>query len=142
MVEVPANEVTTADLAEWYRLQEQLKKIKAAEMLLRSKIFRFYFPDPAEGTNNHTLPDSYVLKGKYTINREVDLGAYQALKEQFMEANIPADAMVQWKPSLVLKEYRGLTAEQQHLFDQCLIIKPGSPAIEIAPPAKKRGKGA
>lgn len=136
MVQVPENTVTAEDMAEWYRLQDELKKIKAKEMLLRTKIFKFYFPTPEEGTNNHPLPDGYVLKGKHTITREVDPGAFQAMRQQFQEAGIHPDLMVQWKPSLKIKEYRELTAEQLHLFDQCLIIKDGSPALEIVLPKR------
>lgn len=138
MVQIPQNAVSAEDLAEWYRLQDELKKIKAKEMLLRTKIFGFYFPNPEEGTNNFTMPDGYVLKGKHTINREVDAGTLVALRDKFAESGISADALVQWKPSLKLKEYRELTAEQMHMFDQCLIIKPGSPALEIVLPAKTK----
>lgn len=138
MVEIPGNEATREDMAEWYRLQEQLKKLKAAEMLLRLKIFKFCFPAPKEGTNDLEMGDGYVLKGKHTINREVDQGAFQVLRKNFEEAGIHPDALVQYKPSLVKREYNTLTDEQRQLFDQALIVKPGSPALEIVLP-KKRG---
>lgn len=137
MALIPENTVSQEDLAEWYKLQEELKKVKAREMLLRTKIFKNCFPDPEEGTNNFNLPDGYVLKGKHTINRDVDPGAFQAMREQFTQAGIHPDTLVQWKPSLKIKEYRELTAEQLHLFDQCLIVKPGSPALEIVLPKKR-----
>lgn len=141
MTTIPANTVSQEDLAEWYRLQEQLKKIKASEMLLRQKIFGCYFPSPAEGTNSAPLADGWILKGKHTINREIDPGAFGAMKTRFAEAGIRADDLVQYKPSLVLKEYRTLTEEQHQLFDQCLIVKPGSPALEIVLPAKAKKAG-
>ena len=138
MVELPENTVTAEDLSEWYRMQEELKKLKSREMLLRSKIFKFYFPNPDEGTNNHNMSDGYVLKGKHTINREIDPGAFQVLRKNFEAAGIHPDALVQYKPSLVKREYNTLTEEQKRLFDQALIVKPGSPALEIVLP-KKRG---
>lgn len=141
MTLIPENQVTQADLAEWYKLQEELKKVKAREMLLRTKIFGYFFASPVEGTNSYDLPDGYVLKGKHTINREVDAGTLVALRDKFAESGISADALVQWKPSLKLKEYRELTAEQMHMFDQCLIIKPGSPALEIVLPKKRAAAG-
>ena len=141
MTNIPANTVTQEDLAEWYRLQEELKKVRAAEMLLRQKIFGAYFPSPTEGTNSAPLADGWVLKGKHTINREIDPGALGAMKEQFAQAGIAADSMVQYKPSLVLKEYRTLTEEQRQLFDRALIVKPGSPALEIVLPAKAKKAG-
>ena len=141
MTTIPANTVSQEDLHEWYRLQDELKKIKASEMLLRQKIFGAYFPSPAEGTNSAPLAEGWVLKGKHTINREIDPGAFGAMKTRFAEAGIRADDLVQYKPSLVLKEYRTLTKEQHQLFDQCLIVKPGSPALEIVLPAKAKKAG-
>lgn len=141
MTSIPNNAVSHADLAEWYRLQEELKRIKASEMLLRQKIFGAYFPSPAEGTNSAPLADGWVLKGKHTINREIDPGALGAMKEQFAQAGIAADSLVQYKPSLVLKEYRTLTEEQRQLFDRALIVKPGCPALEIVLPAKAKKAG-
>lgn len=141
MTNIPDNTVTQADLEHWYKLQEELKRIKASEMLLRQKIFGAYFPSPVEGTNSAPLGDGFVLKGKYTINREVDPGALGALRPRLLEAGIKADDIVQYKPSLVLKEYRTLTEEQTKLFDQCLIVKPGSPALEIVLPAKAKKAG-
>lgn len=141
MTELPKNTVTQEDLTKWYELKEELARVKASEMLLRQKIFAGYFPAPVEGTNDAPLADGYVLKGKYSITRDVDPGAIGALKDQLLEAGIKADALVQYKPSLVLKEYRTLTKEQQDLFDQCLIVKPGSPALEIVLPKKAAKAG-
>lgn len=141
MVEIPENEVTQADLSQWYTMQEELKKLRAAEMLLRQKIFKAFFPVPSEGTNNHELSDGWMLKGKHTINRDIDPGAFQVLRKQFEDAGIHPDALVQYKPSLVKREYNMLTEEQRHLFDQALIVKPGSPSLEIVLPKKRAAAG-
>lgn len=135
---IPANQVTQEELAEWYRLQAELKRVKTSEMLLRVMIFKGFFPDPREGTNNFTLPDGHVLKGGHVINREVDPGSYQALQPQFQQAGILFNDLVKWEPKLKIAQYRTLTEEQRNLFDQCLIIKPGSPSLEIAPPSTRK----
>jgi len=137
MVQIPENAVTEADLSTWYNLQLELKRIKAAEILLRTKIFNSIFTKPKEGTNSFELSEGYVLKGKYTLNREIDIGTFQALRQQFEEAGIYPDSLIKWEPDLKIKEYRELTEEQMKLFDQCLIIKPGSPALEIVLPKRK-----
>lgn len=142
MTEIPANTVTPEELALWYEMDQQLSKLKAQEMLLRMKIFKFYFPTPVEGTNTFSLPDGYALKGVHGINREIDIAAAKVLAEKFVEAKIAVDALIQWKPSLSIKEYRTLTAEQMHLFDQCLTIKPGAPALDIVLPKTKGKAGA
>lgn len=140
MTTIPENTPTQADLEAWYKLQAELTRLKAAEILLRSKIFKGYFPAPVEGTNSHALADGWVLKGVHKINRSVDPGALGAMRPKFTEAGIKADELIKYTPELVIKEYRTLTEEQRKLFDQCLIVKPGSPSLEIVLPAQKGKK--
>lgn len=134
----PQPGVTTEELSQWFTVQDQLKKLKVSEMLMRKRIFGFFFPSPKEGTNTVPLPDSYVLKGGYPITREVDVGAFTAVKEEMTKLGVNADMLVEWKPSLKVAVYRELTDEQQKMFDRCLIIKPGSPSLAIELPAKAK----
>jgi len=140
MVEIPQNEFKISDLVEWEKLAKDLTKIKAKEILLRKKIFNAVFPNPKEGTNNYQLPSDYLLKGIYPIARDVDIGAFEALKEQFIEQGISPDKIVAFKPSLAKTEYNKLTAEERNLVDQCLIIKPGTPSLSIDLPKKGKAK--
>ena len=141
MVAIPTNTATPQDLHKWYLMQDTLKKLKSEEMSLRKRIFATYFPAPVEGTNTHPLPQDWVLKGTYPVTREIDPGALQANKERFLAAGIPVDNAIVYKPSLAVSVYRTLTAEQMKLFDQCLIVKPGSPGLEIVLPAKSKKAG-
>lgn len=133
---IPADTVTEADLAAWFNAKKELDKAKASEMLLRIRIFRFYFPTPVEGTNTVKLPDvdgvPYALKATYPITRKVDAALLDVLTKTMLEQLIPVDNLIKRTPELVLKEYRTLTAEQLVIFDQVLEIKPGSPALEIS----------
>ena len=135
-MEIPKNTVSQKDLETWYQIQDTLKKLKAQEMILRKRIFEHYFPEPKEGTNSHELNDGYVLKAKYGLLRDIDVGELQSCGDLFAQAGISADALVQWKPFLKVKEYRQMTAEQRALFDRCLVIKPGAPSLEITLPKK------
>lgn len=135
---IPPNEVTQKDLETWYNLDKQIRDLKAHEVLLRRKIFNGLFTAPVEGTNNHPLPDGAVVKGKHVISRTVDIGALNALREQFAIAGIHADELIKYTPELKVSGYRELTEEQRHLFDQALVIKEGMPGLEIVIP--KRGK--
>lgn len=137
MAQIPDNPVTQADMFEWYELQKELTRVKAKEMLLRIKIFKYYFPLPEEGTNSADLADGYVLKGVHKIDRKIDVAALTVLKDLFIAGKIKIDDLVKWDPALKVKEYRELTKEQIQLFDRCLIVKPGSPALEIVLPKKK-----
>jgi hypothetical protein len=136
MTGIPQNTVTQADINAWYEMQEQLKKLKASEMILRTKIFKAFFPTPKEGTNTAPLAEGWVIKGTFSIIREIDVGALDALGEVFEKAHISKDKLVKYTPSLKKAEYNTLTEEQKKLFDNALIIKPGSPSLEIVLPAK------
>jgi hypothetical protein len=136
----PKPKVTQEQMNQWYNMTQELKKLKASEMLLRKMIFGDYFAEPKEGTNTAPLDAGWVLKGVHKIDREVDIGALSVMKFELEKMGIRADVLVEYKPSLKVKEYRELTEEQQKLFDRCLIIKPGSPSLSIELPAKAAKK--
>ena len=145
MTQVPENEVTQADINKWYELQAQLKSIKASEMLLRTKIYKGLFKDPVEGTNTIPLAEGWVMKAERVIRRDIDVAALTInsanpeLGPSRLElAGINVASLVKWKPELVLKNYRELTDEQKLIFNDCLVIKDGSPALEIVLPAKNK----
>lgn len=137
MAAIPENEVTLKDMMDWYDWKDKLAKAKAAEGLLRQRIFKGKFIDPREGVNSLDLDDGYVLKGTHVINRSVEDASFKALTEEFAEHGIPTDRIVKYEPSLVTGEYRKLTVEQRTLFDTCLIIKDGMPSLEIVQPKRK-----
>lgn len=138
MVQVPENEVTAEDFAEWYRLKGELAAVKAKEMLLRTKIANAIFPMRVEGTNSHDLADGWVLKCKHVITRDIDEAALNILGNEMVSKGIPVANLLKYKPSLVLSEYRKLTEEQRQEFDQVLISKPGTPALDVMLPAKNK----
>lgn len=140
MTAIPPDQVTQKDLEDWYKATEELTRAKQREILLRMRIFRHYFPSPAEGTNTFVLPDGYELKGVHKINRSVEPAALEVLKPKFAEAKIRVDSLIKYDPDLVIKEYRTLTEEQVQLFDQCLVVKDGTPDLKIVQPARNKAK--
>jgi len=142
MAEIPTNVVTAQDLLEWDEAKKQLALLKNKEMMLRQKIFKAYFPTPKEGTNKAPLANGWELKGGYVLNRAVELGAFTNMRDQFLSAGLRVDDLVKFSPELVKSAYNKLTAEEQNLFDRCLVIKEGSPTLEIVLPAKNRAKEA
>ena len=133
---MPTPTVTQDELNLWFQLQEQLTTIKAQEMDLRKKIFAAYFHNPVEGTNTEPLSQGWVLKGQYKIDRKVDEAMLLTMQPVFKEHKIPVKELVIYKPELALRVYRGLDEEQLKIFDQVLVIKPGSPALEITKPKR------
>lgn len=140
MAEIPENAVTEKDLEEWFLMGKELKKLRASEILLRKRIFNFYFPEPDEGVNKHELDGGYVLKGTYKLTRSVDIGAFDALKEKLEKEGVSVDRLVKFKPSLVAKEFNKLEGDKLNLFSQTLLIKPGSPTLEIVKPKRETAK--
>lgn len=147
MSEIPEDVLTAQEVFDWYAATEALAKAKLREATLRARVFRHLVPLPKEGTNTVDLASSpiftgvdtfgYVLKAQHVISRNVDEAAFTALTPKFIEAKIIPDKLIKRKPELVIGEYRKLTAEQIQLVDQALIVKPGSPQLEIVLPKKK-----
>lgn len=137
MSQIPEQTVTQETLTQWWNLSAQLKKIKASEITLRKMIFDNKFTEPKEGTNSVNIDEFYVLKGKHTLNRNVDVGAYKSIQAKLREMGVHDD-VVDWKPELKKANYNKLTNDQRKFFDQCLIIKPGTPALEIVLPAEAK----
>lgn len=146
MTLIPENEVTQSDLTKWYNLKDQLAKVKAAEMLLRLKIYKGLFKDPKEGTNSLPLSEGWLIKAKRVINRDIDLASLNVNSivdpatqmSRLSSHGIHPEQLVKWKPELVTAAYRALTAEQMEIFNECLTIKDGSPSLEIVLPAKAK----
>lgn len=158
------------ELAEWYKLRARIDAectpLINQERALRKRLFDHFFPSPTEGTNNYVLPDGYIVKGKYPIDRKVDPGSLDGLRTlrvmdvsaEFLASlhvdtagvdpetlvtkvmHLNLDALLRYTPDLEVKAYRTLTAEQQAIFDRCMTIKPGSIAMEVVPPTAKKPK--
>ena len=141
------SEITTDDLVRWYSLKRQLEQIKEEELDLRVRIFAAYFKDPKEGTNNADLPDGTgaQLKATYVLNRTLDMAVIDEMRERQLNAradsNAPRlnlDLLIKNKPELAISQYRTLTEEERHYFDTALLIKPGTPSLDITIPKKNR----
>ena len=126
------------DLQRWYALQAELATVKEQEMTLRKKIFAHFFPTPNEGTNTVPLGANWKIVAKYPITRTVDKGLLTTMTPVLREAGINVDDVIRWKPELAVTVYRNLTADQIHLVDQCLEIKPGSPSLDLVAPKEKK----
>ena len=138
MTAIPVNTATQEDLTLWHAMQSQLSALKAQEALLRSKIFKSFFPNPIEGTNTAPLAEGWVIKATYPITRKPDAALLVSMGPELRAAGIRMDEVIRYKPEVAITEYKKLTEEQRHLMDRVLEIKPGSPQMEIMLP--KRAK--
>ena len=116
-------------LGQWQDTKAELESLKRKEAQLRKLLFQGAFPNPVEGINTITLVDGTIIKGTHKITRNIDEAALPSVLEQMPEA--VRDNLVAYKPSLSVAVYRKLTAEERKTFDQALIIKPGTPTLEV-----------
>jgi hypothetical protein len=136
---------TIADVARLYTMQAELASLKAAEAMLRRRIFEHFFPNPKEGSaeNKYPLNDGTgaVLQADHKINRTVLEAELDALKAAVKEdgANLPKlpfNKLIKYKPELAKSEYNKLTEEERQVFDRCLDIKPGMPEVKVVIPKR------
>lgn len=135
---IPEAPVTMQEIIEWEDKKKKLAVLKVEEMALRMRIYKHFFKTPQEGTNDVPLSEGWLLKAQRKIDRKVDLGSLQALAAEgglFHQKGINANLLIQWSPELKLKEYRALPESMQEIFNQALIIKDGSPQLDIVLPA-------
>lgn len=142
MTTIPEPQVTIGTIAEWFNKKKELATLKTTEMLLRKRIFNHFFKQPKEGANNVPMPDgsAYKLCGTHVVNRKVDEPVMRTMWDDLCKQGIPMNDLIKMKPELSVSAYRELTAEQQKLFDQVLIVSDGSPDLEIKAPPKPRIK--
>ena len=125
-------------LAKWREISGQIRALGEQEMALRKELFGEAFATPVEGTNTLELAAGWKLKGVYKINRKVDETALPAIREKLASVGVSVDPLIKWSPDLEIRAYRAMSDATKSIFDQCLIIKPGAPALELVPPAAKK----
>jgi len=123
-------------LLKWHQVQTELKTLKEIEAVLRKELFEASFPAPHEGVNKLELNNGWLLKGNYKLYRKIDEAALGAVVSKLPEGS--KERLVRYNPSLNLKEYKKLVDVHRTIFDEALIIKPGSPSLDIMLPASAK----
>lgn len=131
-----------AMIMHWWKTQRELNNIKNAEAHARKEVVDVCFAGAKVGTNNLPLGSGYVLKAvvrqNYGLKKDED-GTYTRLTQ--ILAQLPsatALALVKWKPEISSTAYKMLTAEEQALVNEVLVITDGTPSLEMAEPKEKK----
>jgi hypothetical protein len=130
-MKAPVAPVSSEEFAEWVQLSKSVRALVARELELRKKIFAFVFPSPKEGMNVARINEIEDMKASVPYTRKLNMEEIQRRQEEFAAAEIPLAQLIEWKPELKLPIYRALTDDQRELFDEVLLIKDGSPTLEI-----------
>lgn len=127
--------------AQWYSAKKAADKAVAAEKALRAELVALAFPDGLkEGAKNKAdLPESWQLSVTGVVNRTVDeaaLGDALALIEEKTGTKIDPADLIRYKPELKVSAYKELGDDVKKLFDNALVIKDGSPQVEVKLPKR------
>jgi hypothetical protein len=131
----------TSKLVEWNTARLKVDEIKwviAAEQALRKEIMVMFFPKPVEGSKNIIeLNDGWKLKFTYKLDRKIDEAALPAVEDKLREMGVNSDLLVKLVPQLETAVYKSLgitNPEAKKVFEEALIIKPGSHTLELVAP--------
>lgn len=127
-------------IARWNELVKRIKVAQealapdiAAERELRKQVaFGIWDPSKNEGTKWEDY-NGMRLKGNIKLDRKVDEAAYLTNHARMWENGINPAVVFKVEHSLISKEYKNLTAEQQKIVDEVIAVKPASPELELLP---------
>ena len=114
-------------ITEYIEAKKEAARWKAEENDLRVKIVETFAPNAGEGTVTEYFKDWEIKCGiryNYKFN-EADLLENEVL---FSEAEAEC---VERKPKLSLTKYRKLGDDEKGLIDNCIVITPGLPTLDI-----------
>lgn len=119
-------------IAEWTELKESIGLLRAQESALRARIVNECFGELSEGINRAVATGLEIVV-HHEVSRKVDETIVDSPKfaANCRAVKLSLDALIRYKPELNLRDYRKLTEQQLRLFDNCLVIKPGSDKLEI-----------
>jgi hypothetical protein len=132
-----------AKLEEWRQAllaAADAKAIIETEQRLRKEVTALFFPEPKEGTNNFDLGSDWKLKAVYKIDRKVDEAALPSVLDELHKLKVVTDNLVVYKPEVSTSTYKALkevNPDAAKVFEQALIIKPGSGTLELIVPKAK-----
>lgn len=130
------------ELGSWADIKDKLAALRKQEVAMRLSLVERLIAvnERTEGTHTFSLPNNYKLKVGLKLSRDIDVAMLDNLRLALKELGIPVDSLIRMKPELSKRDYNELTAEQQNLFDQILIIKDGLPDLSIEAPKPKTEK--
>ena len=114
-------------LEQWKMLSDKLKAAKAMEMEMRKEIVAFLQPKALPGTFDH---DNLVMKVKVKIglNYKFDQEELDAREEDMTNAEA---ACINYKPSLLMKNYKMIPGDNREELDACLIVTLAAPTLTV-----------
>ena len=112
---------------EWEQARDDLKKLKAKELVLRKSICQAMFDSADKFTTSQKLDDGRTLKAIIKINRKIDEAA---LSSMWNELTATEQAVFKMVPKLQLRLYRQL--DDFSLVHEAVTEQPSpTPVLEL-----------
>ena len=122
-------------LQDWYFAKSELDRVKERERILRDQLVaKFRTSEDQEGSVGVDIGAGYKLRIAFGLNRTVDVAAWSAIESELRDAGADTINLINWKPTLSIKEYNNLTADQRAIMDACVESKPKTPTLTIVEP--------
>lgn len=128
-----------SSLSEWQSLTQWLSQAKEKEMTLRLKLANHFFADKLqpngalpEGTMN-LEQDGFKIKVVGKMNRTVLEEVRAAAMEEAKLTVEEAKDIFKLKAELSISAYKALSEEKKKIIDKAIVVKSGSPTLEIEP---------
>jgi len=111
---------------EWLEASAALKKAKKVELELRNSICADRLKDRLEGAKT-TVEDGFKITATARLNRSVDRAILETIWDDLTDRE---KECVDYKPSLVLKNYKLVEAEGGKLLE-AVTVKPAQASLKI-----------
>lgn len=114
---------------EWVSVVAKLKIIQDTEKKLRTKLVDLFFDTTKEGVQSHKVNDEHILKATIKFNRSIDKASLKQVLSELPDGM--ENKLIDYKPSLQLRNYKNLIDAHKEIFNECLITKPSSPSLSL-----------
>jgi len=114
-------------LSDYTHAANILKFAKSEELKLRKELAAHFLKGKHVGTHNFTEGE-FLVKAVKKVSTSLDKETLEAMFDDFSNEERECIA---FKPSLIMKEYKNLDAENREYLDMCVIVKPSLPAITV-----------
>lgn len=116
----------------WNNNSVELKRLKTLEMCQRKELIDAAYADQKLGTNTLDLGAGYKLKATIKMTTSLDESSLGLILPEIPKE--VQDAILKYKPSLVMKEYNKLSGKVLELVNEAIVTKPSSPSLELVIP--------
>jgi len=120
-------EIDEGKIESWMEKKTFLDVAKKAEVDARTEICDELLQDKEIGTHKFEI-GPYNVKATKNVNTKLDKDELDEVNEDLSEDEA---FCIRIKPELKMGEYKKLAPEERRTLDECIIVTPGAPTLEV-----------